>query len=253
MNYRGAIESVSDLNQVYRVPESYTAGHLIGIIAVDLIYPKMPGNVANASTFSYPVLYKKVSFKIEQLFEGDPTIEAQIIQAAKELEAEGVRAIIGACGYFAHFQRTVSEAVDVPVYLSSLCQLPLIEMGLPKRKKTLVLAASGENLDDTLLGKLGLDSERLIIKSIGELESFAPIRWGKTTLDNGALMKELGKVAGELVKEHPEIGAILLECSDLPPYAYEIQRMTGLPVYDFITMIDWVKHAVVKRPYLGYL
>ncbi|MDO5519539.1 MAG: aspartate/glutamate racemase family protein [bacterium] len=252
MKHRGMLYNVSDLTETYTVPEHYTAGYPIGIIAVDLIYPKLPGNVANATSFSYPVLYKKVSFEIEQLFEGDPSIEAQIVAAAKELEAEGVRAIIGACGYFAHFQRVVSEAVDIPVYLSSLCQIPIIELGLSSSKKIAVLAASGENLNDELLGKLGISSERLIIKSIGELDSFAPIRWGKTTLDNGALTKELGEVALELVREHPEIGAILLECSDLPPYAYEIQCLTGLPVYDFITMIDWVKQAVVRQPYFGY-
>lgn len=81
---------------------------------------------------------------------------------------------------------------------------------------------------------------------------FAPIRYGKTTLDNGALTKELCKVAEELLKKHPDIGAILLECSDLPPYAKAIQSVTGLPVFDFNTMIDWVYHSVVQKTYFGY-
>ena len=90
------------------------------------------------------------------------------------------------------------------------------------------------------------------MRDIGSLESFAPIRWGKTTLDNGTLIADLQQVATSLVAEHPEIGAFLLECSDLPPYAADIQAATGLPVFDFITLIDWVHQSVAQRPYYGW-
>lgn len=253
MKAQNIFQSPGDLYRTVAAPPAYTAGHSIGILAVDLIYPKLPGNVANATTFSYPVLYKKVSFEIERLFAGDPQIKQQIIEAARELEREGVRAIIGACGYFAHFQQEVAEAVNVPVFLSSLCQLPIIRLGLKPAQKIAVLAASGESLDEELLQKVGGSLNDCIIRDIGNLESFAPIRWGKCELDNQRLTAELAKVAAGLVDKYPETGAILLECSDLPPYAFAIQKATGLPVFDFITMIDWVHHAIVQRSYLGYL
>ena len=63
----------------------------------------------------------------------------------------------------------------------------------------------------------------------------------------------MARLAEELTHAHPEIGAILLECSDLPPYAYDIPKATGLPVYDFITLINWVHSAVAQEPYYGYL
>lgn len=252
MSWQGILETADDLEQVHSVPAIYTAGHAIGIIAVDLVYPKLPGNVANATTFDFPVLYKKVNFDIELLFVGASEIEEEIIAAARELEAEGVRAIIGACGYFAHFQKQVAEAVNVPVFLSSLCQVPIIKMGLKPSQKIAVLAASGENLNDKMLQNIGVNSSDCIIQNIGDLESFAPIRWGKTTLDNARLTKDLAEVVRSLIKDRPEIGAILLECSDLPPYASEIQRASGLPVFDFITLINWVKHAVVQKRYFGY-
>lgn len=252
MNWRGILQTPDDIYQTHSVPAAYSAGHPIGIIAVDLVYPKLPGNVANATTYDFPVLYKKVNFDIELLFAGAPEIEAEIIAAAKELEAEGVRAIIGACGYFAHFQRQVAEAVDVPVFLSSLCQIPIIKLGLKSSQKIAVFAASGENLNETLLQKVGVDLNDCVIQNIGNLESFAPIRWGKTQLDNGRLTKDLMEVAQKLVSGRSDIGAILLECSDLPPYANDIQRATGLPVFDFITLINWVKQAVVQKRYFGY-
>ena len=116
------IKDMNDLMGVITEKPHYTAGIPVGIIAIDLEYPKLPGNVVNASTYDFPVLYEKVSFEIEALFRGDEDIKEGIVNAAKKLEAEGVRAIIGACGFFAHFQEDVKEAVSVPVYLSSLCQ-----------------------------------------------------------------------------------------------------------------------------------
>lgn len=252
MNWKGILQTPEDIYQIHEVPASYTSGHPIGIIAVDLVYPKLPGNVANAATYDFPVLYKKVNFDIELLFAGAKEIEDEIVAAAKELEAEGVRAIIGACGYFAHFQKQVAEAVNVPVFLSSLCQIPLIKLGLKPSQKIGVFAASGDNLNDALLRKLSVDINDCVIQDVGNLESFAPIRWGRTQLDNGRLTIDLAEIAQRLIKERPDIGAILLECSDLPPYASDIQRATGLPVFDFITLINWVEHAVVQKRYFGY-
>ena len=222
------------------------------MIAVDLKYPKLPGNVVNATTFDFPVLYKKVEFDIELLFEGAPELEMVVVEAAKELEAEGVRAIVGACGYFAHFQKQVADAVNVPVFLSSLCQLPLIKLGLKQEQKIAVFAASADNIDDEILSGVGAQLDDLVIQDVGSMESFAPIRWGEETFDNKWLTEDLEKTAHDLVEQHPEIGAILLECSDLPPYAYAIQTATGLPVFDFITLIKWAHSAVVQTPYYGY-
>ena len=230
-----------------------TAGFTIGIIAVKLDYPKLPGNVVNALTYPFPVLYEEVAFEIEALFRGDAAIRDEIVQAAVRLEQKGVRAIIGACGFFAHFQEDVCGAVQIPVYLSSLCQIPIIRTGLKNGKKIGVLAASGESVTQKLLEKVGASCEDVIIFDVGRWESFAPIRWGKTELDNGRLTADLMTLGKKIRSEYPGIGAILLECSDLPPYAWAIQRASSLPVYDFITLIRWVYAAVSQQPYYGYL
>ncbi len=252
MTWRGILHSDETLNAYHRPPATYSAGHAVGIIAIDLVYPKLPGNVVNATTFPFPVLYREVSFDIELLFEGSPEIEDEIVAAARYLERQGVRAIIGACGYFAHFQEKVSAAVDVPVFLSSLCQLPLIKLGLPTDRKIAVFAASGDNLDSRILEQVGAHEDDLVVQDVGSLESFSSIRWGREELDNAALTRDLSALAADLVRDHPEVGAVLLECSDLPPYACEIQRACGLPVFDFITLIKWVHTAVVQQPYYGY-
>lgn len=252
-HWKGSIENIHELDAYHQPLATYTSGFAIGIITVALIYPKLPGNVANATTYPFPVKYKEVHFEIEQLFAGDPSIEEQIVNAAKELEAEGVRAIVGACGYFAHFQQSVAEAVDIPVFMSSLCQVSMIKTCISSKKKIAVFAASGDDLDDELLAKVGTDSSRLIIQNIGDLESFSAIRYGRPELDNGKLKSDLCEIAVNLIENNPDIGAILLECSDLPPYAKAIQAATGMPVFDFNSMIDLAYHAIVQKTYYGII
>lgn len=225
-------------------------GFPVGVICIKLDYPKVPGNVVNAQTFPFPVRYEVLHFQIERLFEGDPTLEQLVIDAAQRLEAQGVRAIVGACGYFAHFQASVANAVDVPVYLSSLCQLPLIRLGCGAQGTIGVLCANGENLDQEILSQIGESPHGLVISDVSKLASFGAIRWGKDVLDNVALASDLMDLAAQMRKDHPDMRAILLECSDLPPYAHDIQQACGLPVYDFITLIEWVAHAVTQERYI---
>ena len=251
MSYQLSLRTDEDFFGVIEQEPRYTAGIPIGIIAIDLDYPKLPGNVVNASTYRFPVLYEKVSFEIEALFRGDPAIRTQIVEAAVKLEGAGVRAIVGACGFFAHFQDAVKEAVHVPVFLSSLCQLPVIKTGLKKDQKIAVVAASGESVTDELLSHVGGNSSDIVVFDVGSWESFAPIRWGKTKLDNGRLTKDLIALGERIRTDYPQVGAVLLECSDLPPYAWAVQKGSGLPVYDFITLINWVEHAAAQQPYYG--
>ena len=105
---------------------------------------------------------------------------------------------------------------------------------------------------EPFFAKAKADIGDCIVQDIGSLESFAPIRYIKPYLDNEALRNDLVDVVRRLYDKHPEIGAVLLECSDLPPYAASIHAATGLPVFDFITLINWVHSAVVKRTYFGY-
>lgn len=249
----GAITNEASRRGVFELPPRSTSGQALGIIAVELDYPKVPGNVVNASTYDFPVRYEEVHFEIEQLFAGDPTIKEQIIAAAQKLETEGVRAIMGACGFFAHFQKDIAAAVGVPVFMSSLCQLSLIKAWLPADRKIAVFAADGSSITDELLAQVNETSDQVSVVNVGSLESFAPIRWGKGPLDNGKLEDDLVKLALETCAQDSSIDTILLECSDLPPYAAALQQATGLPVFDFITLAKWVNSTVVQRPYYGFL
>ena len=72
-------------------------------------------------------------------------------------------------------------------------------------------------------------------------------------LDVVRMQEEVVGVATKLVAQHPEVRAILLECSVLPPFARAVQGATHLPVFDFTTLVTMVHSSLVRTPFEGYL
>jgi hypothetical protein len=232
------------------------SGYPVGILLLNVWYPILPGNVVNAYTYDFPVRMKLVPGATQpRMHTGDPTLLDDLIKAGKELEMDGVRAVVGACGYFGHFQRKLAAALDVPVFLSSLVQIPMIKMSLKAKQKIGILCADEENLTSSLLKECGVDDTNIcVIKGLGKEPEFSAFLYSdKGYFDNSRIKTEVVGAAQRLVAENPEVGAILLECSDMPPYAADIQRMVNLPVFDFISMINWIKYAVVQKQYYGYI
>lgn len=233
------------------------AGYSVGIVYLDDVwYPLIPGNVVNACTYDFPVRLKAVpNLDNQRLFRADPTIADDLVAVARHLvEKEGCRAICSACGFFGNFHKHVADAVDVPVALSSLVQIPWIKATLKKNQKIGVLTANAESVTPSLLENCGIeDQDCLVLKDTLQTKHFSAVVTMTGSFDNGIAKSEVVQCAQELVAENPDIGAILLECSDMPPYASYIQRAVGLPVFDFITLIRWLHNATMQRPYQGFI
>lgn len=228
------------------------AGVPIGILVLDLWYPLVPGNVANASTFDFPVLYRVLRGCGLEVLAADPSLLDPIISAGRELQEQGVRAVVGSCGYLGFYQREVAAALDVPTFLSSLLQIPIILASLGPSKRLGIICATSESLSPHFLGACGVeDHSRLVVVGAQELSEFKNILHCTGHLDSDALKRELVDLACGLVQRHPDIGALLLECSDMPPYASAIQERLRIPVFDYTTMIHFVHRAVVRTPFRG--
>ncbi len=234
------------------------AGFPIGIIYIDEVYyPMMPGNIVNGYTFDFPVRLKAVEgLDIPNLFAAEDEVLTHILRACHQLQREGVRAISAACGFFGNYQKQVAGAMDIPVAISSLVQLPWIASLIRSDRKIGVLTADQASLTDQLLYNCGITEElkqRLIIKDLRREPEFSCILEGRGEFDNGAVEREVVGKALEIVTEYEETSAILLECSDMPPYAHAIQAAVQLPVFDFTTLIRWLHTAVCQKPYQGFI
>jgi len=238
-------------------PNQCFYGHSIGILVLDVKYPCVPGNVANATSYNYPVRYKVVKGATSErlLWEKDKSLIQPFIDAALELQDEGVGAITGACGFMALFQQQVAKELEIPVFLSSLLQIPFIHQMLGGKKRIGVISADASALSDDFFQSVGVvEGTPLALTGMEDQpEFYGAILKRKGTLDSNLIEKEVVAVAHALQEKHDDLGAILLECSDLPPYAHAVQQAVKLPIFDFISMINYVQAAMVKHPYPGFM
>ncbi|HPJ26831.1 MAG TPA: aspartate/glutamate racemase family protein [Synergistaceae bacterium] len=244
------------IHQYFSVPKGQVvSGFSVGILLLDNWYPAIPGNVANGTTYTFPVRHRMVEGATwERINCGDPMLTEEIIGVAKSLQCEGCRVICGACGYFGHFHRAVVEALEVPVFLSSLVQVPLIKATMRTDRKVGIICADATALTGGIWESCGVDPKSCVVAGMPKGGEFdRGILHDQGHFDSGRICEELVDTAGALLSEHPEVGALLLECSDLPPYAAELQRIVGLPVYDYITMIKFAHSAVCQKPYEGFM
>lgn len=228
-------------------------GHAIGIILVDVKTSFIPGDVGNASTYSYPVLYRTApGVTLTRLIKlGDRSLLPSILEAAQYLVDHGVRAISSDCGYMIRFQKEVSEQIAIPTLLSSLVMLPTLQKTIPPHSKIGILCASKQYLTPDLLSMAGVeDMASVVIQGMEHCAAFRqPILDEMPLLDAKAIEIEITTTAREMIKNNPEISVILLECSNMPPYARAIQQATGRMVFDYISLIDFFYGASFRRAY----
>jgi hypothetical protein len=233
-------------------------GFSIGVLMLDCNIPFVPGDVGNASTYDFPVQYLLVPGATGDavIRRQDPALTPRFIEAAEQLVGQGVRAITGDCAYMGAYQRDVADAVDVPVFISSLMQVPLVLSMLRADQKLAVLVANGETVGNRLLepvGIVGEARERCVFRGLEDKEQFRSVFLEETgDIDVARIEDEMVQTAAEVLETEPSIGAYLFECSDMPPYSAAVQRATGLPVFDWIGFINYVHHAVVRMPYQGF-
>lgn len=253
----GYLTSNNDARFVRAVDHQQIAGYSVGIVYIENVhYPMMPGNVVNAYTYDFPVRMMAVpNLTNDRLFNADPTIADDIIATAKHMvEKEGVRAICSACGFFGNFHKQVAAAIDVPVAMSSLVQLPWIKALLKPDQKVGILTANGAALTPQLFKNCGVeDYGNIVVRGMEHSKEFAAVVDMRGHFDNGVAKEEVVTAALDMLEEDGDIGALLLECSDMPPYAAAIQEATQLPVFDFITLIKWLHNGTTQRPYCGWI
>jgi aspartate/glutamate racemase len=225
----------------------------IGVIGLDTAFTKIPGHIRNRATFGFPVLYEVVSGATPQraVIEADPTLLMPFIQAAQNLEARGARAITTACGFLALFQQELADAVSVPLFSSSLIQLPMVYRMIRSGHRIGVLTASKSALTRRHLAAVGAELVPICVAGLEDQPEFREVilEGRRPDLDVGRFERELLDQVGRLTHEDPDIDAILLECTDLVPFAYGVQASTGLPVFDIVTLVEMMHASLIRHPY----
>jgi len=223
-------------------------GFTVGILMLDTRFPRIPGDMGNATTFPFPVRYHRVQGANPDLVvrRGAEGLLPAFVDGARQLEREGVGAVTTNCGFLVKFQRELASAVTVPVFTSSLLLVPLVHQMLPRGRRVGIMTVSAATLGPEHLEGAGIGSDIPIAVAGMETEKeFTRVLLGdELELDVDLAREEHVRVARRLVGEHPDIGALVLECTNMPPYTADIQRETGLPVFDIVSLVTLAHRAL---------
>ena len=223
-------------------------GFTVGILMLDTRFPRIPGDMGNATSFPFPVRYHRVAGADPDLVvrRGAEGLLPAFVQGAQALEREGVGAITTNCGFLIKYQAELARAVRVPVLTSSLLLVPLVHRTLPPGQRVGIMTVNAGTLTAEHLRGAGIaaDVPLAVVGMETEKEFTRALLDNELELDVDLAREEHIRVARRLVAEHPDIGAIVLECTNMPPYTADIQRETGRPVFDVLSLVTMFHGAL---------
>jgi len=239
----------------------YVYGPTVGILQLPANIPMLPGDMGNPTTFNFPVLYELIE-EIDPFWvlaaEPHPVVMEKVIAACKRLTMQGVRSIIGNCGFFANYQPEVAKSLDpgVQFFNGSLMQVPMLLNSVGSDKKVGVLTANAELLiPSPALKNCGVsdkDMSRVVIVGNEKGKEMNRITGETGSFNPRALEQELVALATKMIEDHPDIGAVVLECTEFPPYAHAIQDAIRRSVWDFVTMTNFMHAGAMRTPFTGW-
>ncbi|HEY3101778.1 MAG TPA: aspartate/glutamate racemase family protein [Methylomirabilota bacterium] len=223
-------------------------GFTVGILVLDTRFPRIVGDIGNARTFPFPVRYRRVTGADPDLVvrRGAEGLLPAFVQGAQELEREGVGAITTSCGFLVKYQQQLARAVRVPVFTSSLLLVPLVHRMLSPSGRVGIITVNAGTLTPEHLAAAGIGSDvpLAVVGLEAEKEFTHVLLDDQPELDVDLAREEHVRVARRLVAEHPDVGAIVLECTNMPPYTADIQGETGRPVFDIVSLVTMVHDAL---------
>ena len=222
-------------------------GAPLGILMLDTRFPRIPGDIGNAMTWPFPVHYKIVEGAsaqrvVSQQAEG---LLEPFIEAAEALVAMGARGITTSCGFLALFQKEMAAAITVPVATSALLQVPLAQSMLPQTKKVGILTVSKQSLTPQHLRAIGVDTDTPIMGTDDGVEFSRVFLNNETSMDLALIKQDILSAGRALQANCPELGAVVMECTNMAPYASLLQRELGVPVYSIYSLIRWFQSGLI--------
>ena len=224
-------------------------GVTIGILMVKTHFRRFPGDIGNAETWSFPVQYRIVedSSPAQMTALHETSLLAPFKKAAQELIDAGVDGIATTCGFLSIYQKELADFCGIPVATSSLLQVPLVERLIPSGQRVGILTYDGNALRGPYLAAAGIAPDTPVYGMPPDSEFVRSIREGDAGVPFDVLKTEVLAVAASMLADHPNIGAIVLECTNLAPFTAALHEAFGLPLFDTVSLINWFQAGLKPR------
>jgi Asp/Glu/hydantoin racemase len=227
-------------------------GAPLGILMLEAKFPRIPGDMGNATTWPFPVLYHVVKGASPErvVLNAAAGLLPDFLAAAADLVSLGAEAITTNCGFLSLFQQELAAHVGVPVATSALIQVPWVQATLPPGKRVGIITVSAASLTPRHLQAAGVPEDTPFVGTEDGVEFFRVLILAeKQDMDIGLAARDILDAGRRLVSRHPDIGAIVLECTNMPPYAHALREALGLPVYDIYSLITWLHAGLRPRDF----
>ncbi len=227
-------------------------GAPLGILMLEARFARIPGDMGNATTWPFPVLYRVVKGASPQrvVLNGATGLLPDFLAAAEDLVAQGAEALTTNCGFLSLFQRELAARVRVPVATSSLIQVPWVQATLPPGRRVGVITVAAKSLTPRHLEAAGVALDTPVVGTEGGREFYRVLILGeKDDLDISLAEQDILDAGRTLLARHNDIGALVLECTNMPPYAAALRAALGLPVFDIYSMITWFHAGLRPRAF----
>jgi Asp/Glu/hydantoin racemase len=223
---------------------------ILGILMLKTAFPRPRGDVGNPATWSCATRTKVVEgADVASVVQSGPLPQALIaafIAAGRELVEEGATLITTSCGFLVTAQAALQAALPVPVVTSSLLQVPALQAALPPGRRVGVVTFDARRLGPAHLAAAGAAADTPVIGLEGGSELHRVVAGDLPKLDARAAEADLLAAGAALKARCPGLGAVVLECTNLPPYRAALARHLRLPVHDLVTLVE----AQLARPRL---
>ena len=226
-------------------------GARLGVLMLETRFPRIPGDMGNAETWPFPVLYKVVRGAtpdrvVRHRAEG---LGNAFLDAAAELVELGADGITTTCGFLSLYQDELARHCGVPVASSTLMQIPLVQRLLPPEKKVGVVTVSASSLGRDHLTAVGADPDTPVVGTEQGREFTRVLLNDEMRLDVAAAEADILDGVERLLSAHPHVGAIVFECANMAPYARPVCDGYGVPVYDIYSFVTWFHAGLRPRDF----
>ena len=226
-------------------------GARVGILMMETRFPRVPGDIGNAHTWPFPVLYKVVRGAVHDsviVNKAQGLLDAYV-DAAHELVRDGADGIATSCGYLSLIQEELRARVPVPVAASSLMQVPLIQRTLPQGKRVGIITETASLLTVGHLQAAGAPVDTPVV-GCEDGSAFTPtFVEDRMEFDLAAAERDLLDACDEMAQRHPDVGAVVLETTNMVPFSRAMSERMRLPVFDIYTFVCWFHAGLVPRDF----